>query len=67
MYEGFRDVTVQDDAELAAFYERASDNVFGCYENEYVILRRPDGAVIDKLKWDGTAYKALSFRQLYND
>lgn len=64
IYEGFKDVVVQDDAELAAFYENPSQNVFDCYENEYVILHRPDDTVIDKLKWDGAAYKTLSFRQI---
>lgn len=67
MYKGFLEVCPKTDAEYASVYERPSENVFNCYTNQYVIIRDKDGAVSDKLKWNGYEYRPLSYKQLSND
>lgn len=67
MYKGFKEICPASEAEYAGVYERPGDNTYECATNEYLIVRDAGGAVLDKLKWTGTEYKPLSYKQLTND
>lgn len=62
-YKGYIDVTLSDE-EMSDFYQRRNENVFGCLINEYVIIRKSDGEIVDYLRWDGDTYKSISYKQV---
>lgn len=62
-YTGYKDVTLSDE-EMSDFYCNLTVNKFGCLENEYLIVRKSDGDVVDYKKWNGFEYKALSYKQI---
>ena len=65
VYKGYKEVTLND-FEIAVFYENLSFNKFDCIQNEYVIVNNTKGETIDKLKWDGRAYRPIKFKQINN-
>ena len=62
-YKGYIDVTLSDE-EMSDFYQHTNENRFGCLVNEYVLVRKSDGEIVDYLRWDGEGYRALSFKQV---
>lgn len=66
MYKGFREVCPSE-ADLAYFYEHMDENVYGCYMNEYLLVKNDAGDIVDKLKWNGAAYRPLVYKQITND
>ena len=62
-YKGYKDVTLSDE-EMSNFYCHLNDNTFGCLINEYLIIRKSDGEVVDYRKWNGEEYKATSYKQI---
>ena len=62
-YKGYKDVTLSDE-EMSNFYCHLNDNTFGCLINEYLIIRKSDGEVVDYRKWNGEEYKSTSYKQI---
>ncbi len=62
-YKGFKDVTLSDE-EMSRFYTNLDSNIFNCLKNEYLIIRKWDGEIVDYRKWNGNQYTALSYKQL---
>lgn len=62
-YKGYQDVTLSDQ-EMSDFYLHQSENKFGCIKNEYLIVRKSDGEVVDYRRWNGSEYVALSYKQV---
>lgn len=62
-YKGYKEVTLSD-SEMSDFYLHQNDNPFGCIRNEYLIVRKSDGEVVDYRRWDGAEYVALSYKQV---
>lgn len=62
-YKGFKDVTLSDE-EMSNFYTNLNSNLFNCLKNEYLIVRKADGEIVDYRKWNGNQYAALSYKQL---
>lgn len=62
-YKGFKDVTLSDE-EMSNFYMNLNSNLFNCLKNEYLIVRKADGKIVDYRKWNGNQYAALSYKQL---
>lgn len=62
-YKGYKDVTLSDE-EMSYFYCHLNENTFGCLINEYLIIRKSDGEVVDYRKWNGEEYKATSYKQI---
>lgn len=60
-YKGYKDVTLSDD-EMSHFYCHLNENTFGCLVNEYLIIRKSDGDVVDTLRWNGTEFKKVCNR-----
>ncbi len=57
-YTGYRDVTLSDE-EMSDFYCNLKDNKFDCLENEYLIVRKSDGEVVDSLRWTNGEFKKV--------
>lgn len=62
-YKGYKDVSLSDE-EMSYFYCHLNENAFGCLVNEYLIIRKSDGDVVDYRKWNGEEYKAISYKQI---
>ena len=62
-YSGYKDVTLSDE-EMSAFYLHMGNNTFGCVLNEYLIIRKSDGEIVDYRRWNGEEYTALSWKQI---
>lgn len=54
-YTGYKDVTLSDE-EMSYFYLHTSENVYNLLINEYLIIRKFDGEIVDCLCWDGERY-----------
>lgn len=62
-YKGYKDVTLSDE-EMSHFYCHLNENTFGCLVNEYLIIRKSDGDVVDYRKWNGEEFKSISYKQI---
>ncbi len=62
-YKGYQDVTLSDQ-EMSDFYLHQNENRFGCIKNEYLIVRKSDGEVVDYRRWNGSEYVSLSYKQV---
>ena len=62
-YKGYQDVTLSDQ-EMSDFYLHQNKNKFGCIKNEYLIVRKSDGEVVDYRRWNGSEYVSLSYKQV---
>ena len=64
-YTGYKDVTLSDE-EMSYFYLHTNENVYDSLLNEYLIIRKSDGEVVDYRKWNGEEYKPISYKQISN-
>lgn len=62
-YKGYKDVTLSDE-EMSHFYCHLNENTFDCLLNEYLIVRKSDGEVVDYRKWNGKEYSPISYKQI---
>ena len=66
-YRGYIEYTFPSEQDMAQFYEKVTDNVLGLKTNQYALLYSPDGNLVDRVKWNGEKYVAVSFRNINND
>ena len=57
-YTGYKDITLSDD-QMSHLYLHLNDNVFGCLINEYLIVRKSDGEIVDTLRWSGEEFQKV--------
>jgi predicted ribonuclease YlaK len=57
-YFGFAEKTFSDE-EMSDFYLHLTENRFDLLENEYLIIRKSDGEVVDTLRWNDGEYKKV--------
>lgn len=62
-YYGYKDVTLSD-KEMSYFYLHQNQNIYDCLINEYLIIRKSDGEIVDYKKWTGSEYKSLVYNQV---
>lgn len=62
-YKGYKDITLSDE-EMSYFYTNLQKNIYNCLLNEYLIIRKSDGEIVDYRRWNGQEYCALSYKQL---
>ena len=62
-YLGYKELTLSDE-EMSYFYCHTNENIYDCILNEYLIIKKSDGEVVDYRKWDGFEYKAVSYKQI---
>lgn len=62
-YTGFKDITLSDD-EMSYFYLHTKENLYDSLLNEYLIIRKSDGEVVDYRKWNGSEYVVASYKTI---
>ena len=62
-YIGYKDITLSDE-EMSYFYLHLDENIYDCIVNEYLIIRKSDGTVVDYRKWNGVEYSTISYKQI---
>lgn len=62
-YTGFKDITLSDD-EMSYFYLHTKENLYNSLLNEYLIIRKSDGEVVDYRKWNGSEYVVVSYKTI---
>ena len=62
-YKGYKDVILSDE-KMSDFYSHLNINTFNCLNNEYLIVRKSDGEIVDYRRWNGKEYAALSYKQI---
>ena len=62
-YIGYKDITLSDE-EMSYFYLHLDENIYDCIVNEYLIIRKSNGEVVDYRKWNGEEYKVISYKQI---
>lgn len=65
MHKGYVDVTPNQEV-WSGLYSNPKDNIFDCLTNQYLIIYDQNGEAVDKLKWNGSEYKKLSYKQINN-
>ena len=62
-YLGYKELTLSDE-EMSYFYCHTNENIYDCILNEYLIIKKSDGEVVDYRKWDVSEYRAISYKQI---
>lgn len=62
-YLGYKELTLSDE-EMSYFYCHTNENIYDCLRNEYLIIKKSDGEVVDYRKWDGNEYRSVSYKQV---
>ena len=65
-YRGFQEIKC-DDPRLNDFYSDLTNNIFGCRQNEHIIVYDTDGVAKDFYRWDGTKYALVGYKVIKND
>lgn len=60
-YTGYKDVTLSNE-EMSYFYLHTNENIYDSLVNEYLIIRKSDGEIVDYRKWNGEEYHAISYK-----
>ena len=66
-YKGYIEYTFPTEQDMAQFYEKINENSLDLKVNQYALLYSPDGNLVDRVKWTGEKYVAVSFRNINND
>lgn len=64
-YTGFEDVTLND-KEMSYFYLHTNENLYDLIKNQYLIIHKSDGEIVDYRKWNGSEYSPISYKQITN-
>lgn len=62
-YFGFKEVTLSDE-ELALIYQKEPGYNLGCLVNEYLVVHNSTGEIVDHLRWNGTYFDRVPFKQI---
>lgn len=62
-YKGYKEVTLSDE-EMSNLYTNLDKNIYDCFLNEYLIIRKSDGEVVDYRRWNGENYSPISYKQI---
>lgn len=66
-YKGYIEYTFPTEQDMAQFYEKINENSLDLKVNQYALLYSPDGNLVDRVKWNGEKYVAVSYRTINND
>ena len=59
-YKGYKDIILSD-VEMSNFYSNLKTNIFHLLTNEYVIIRKSDGEIVDYRRWNGNEYQNIKY------
>lgn len=62
-YKGYKDVTLSDE-EMSYFYLHTDQNIYDLLLNEYLIIRKSDGKIVDYRKWNGFENRSISYKTI---
>ena len=68
-YKGFVERSLSEE-DMAYFYEHNSENMFGLFINQYLILKDEKDEIVDAYRWNGTQHESLfkkNIQSLYFD
>lgn len=66
-YKGYIEYVFPTEQDMAQFYEKVTENSLDLKINQYALLYSPDSNLVDRVKWTGDKYVAVSFRNINND
>ena len=59
-YQGYKELQLTTE-QIEQFYCNFGENFYNLLPNEYLILKNPDGEIIDKLCWTGETYRQVKY------
>lgn len=62
-YKGFIEKSLSEE-DMAYFYEHISENMFGLFINQYLILKDEKDEIVDTYRWNGTQHEPLFKRNI---
>ena len=62
-YTGYKEVILSDE-EMSYFYSHMKENIYDSLLNEYLIIKKSDGEVVDYRKWNGSEYVVAPYKQI---
>lgn len=62
-YTGYKEVILSDE-EMSYFYSHMKENIYDSFLNEYLIIKKSDGEVVDYRKWNGSEYVVAPYKQI---
>ena len=62
-YKGFVEKSLSEE-DMAYFYEHNSENIFGLFINQYLILKDGKNEIVDAYRWNGTQHEPLFKRNI---
>lgn len=65
MYKGYIEVSPTQE-KWSELYTNPKENFYDCLTNQYLIIHDENDNIADKLKWNGTEYKKLIYKQVNN-
>lgn len=65
-YTGYKEVVLSD-KEYLMFCEQTNVNCYNSLVNEYLIIKKEDGSITDKLKWNGIKYIPVMYKNINNN
>lgn len=60
-YTGYLDFNMSEDM-MIDFYANPTENIYGLYPNEYIIIRDNNDKVVDVRCWTGSEYRYLNYK-----
>lgn len=65
-YTGYKEVTPTE-TDHAMLYEHPEENIYYLLTNQYLVLRTPDGSIIDLFRWDGDSHVKVEYKSFKTD
>ena len=65
-YTGYKEV-IPTETDHAMLYEHPEENIYYLLTNQYLVLRTPDGSVIDLFRWDGDSHVNVEYKSFKTD
>lgn len=62
-YKGFVEKSLSEE-DMAYFYEHNSENIFGLFINQYLILKDGKNEIVDAYRWNGAQHEPLFKRNI---
>lgn len=62
-YNGYIEI-VMNDEDINNFYQNLNNNQYNLLINQYIIVKDENQEIIDKLLWDGTTHRPISYGNL---
>lgn len=65
-YTGYKEITPTK-TDHAMLYEHPEENIYYLLTNQYLVLRTPDGSIIDLFRWDGDSHVKVEYKSFKTD